>query len=137
MIGQRAGPFYGSTTEGEALHRATLRGKPALLIFMNLDKGVCAETAPQLEAFAQHWQPRGLQVVGIVIHGEQVKEFKQQYNLSFPLIKEKGWAYVVRDYQIGGSLVTVVIDARGIIRQHRWRFYPAELTEVVTQLLNQ
>src|SRR5215218_2476029 len=66
-VGDTAPDFRLTKMGGSDISLGDLRGRPVVLIFWTAWCPVCKEEAPQFNALAETYEPRGVQVLGINI----------------------------------------------------------------------
>ena len=76
---KRTGPYYlpDITLEainGQPVSLQSLRGKPGLVVFWASTCSTCIKELPELIELYNHYSPKGLQVIGIVIYYNDPKE---------------------------------------------------------------
>jgi thiol-disulfide isomerase/thioredoxin len=111
-------PEWSETTlTGQTLTMASLRGKPVYLNFFATWCPPCNAEAPDVNAIAQQYAPKGLRVVGVDIleNAAKAKQFVDEHHLSYPAVVDSG---ALRDaYNVNGMPVHVFIDRAGIVRK--------------------
>jgi thiol-disulfide isomerase/thioredoxin len=112
-----APPFDLPTVVGSTLSLASLKGKVVILDFWATWCGPCIEEIPHYKEFLKENQPRGVEVVGMVVQSgerEEIAEFVKKHGMTYPQVM--GTDALQDAY--GGNLglpVTFVIDAQGMI----------------------
>ena len=78
--------FTLSTAEGESFTLSALQGKVVFLNFWATWCGPCREEMPSMESLYQRFKDQGLEIlaVNIMERPEEVLDFMQYFNLSFP-----------------------------------------------------
>ena len=76
---KKTGPYYLpditlEAIDGHPLALQTLRGKPSLVVFWASTCETCIKELPELIELYNHYSPKGLQVIGIVIYYNNPKE---------------------------------------------------------------
>ena len=76
----------------------------------------CRNEAPELQAFAERWQDRGVRVVGIVYSDEESEAaaFRDRYGLTYPQALDPGGRAAI-DFGVFGVPETYVIAGDGIV----------------------
>ena len=116
-VGESAPDFQLAGLDGAPLKLADLHGQPAVLIFWTAWCPVCKEEAPQFNALAAKYAPRGVRVVGINIQDSLartqggVKEFGIQYRV----VRDPD-ASVTRRYKVTGTPTIIFLDRNGVVR---------------------
>jgi hypothetical protein len=133
--GDRADALWALTLDtpaGAELALSSLRGRPLLVNFWATWCPPCVEEMPLLDRFYRENSASGWNVLGLAIdQPSSVRQFLSRTPVSFPIGMaglqgtELGRAL---GNQAGGLPFTVVIDARGLIRQRKMgQVTPAEL----------
>lgn len=111
------------TPQGASLAMASLKGRPLLVNFWATWCPPCVEEMPMLDAFFRQHAANGWQVLGLAIdQPSAVRTFLQRTPVTFPIglagldgtALGKGLGN-----QTGGLPFTVVLDARGQVRERR------------------
>ena len=76
----------------------------------------CWRETPALDAFYRQWQPRGVELVGILYNDtvEAALAFRRELEGAWPLADDPGGRTAI-DYGVFGIPETFVIDERGIV----------------------
>ena len=98
------------------LDSASMRGDVVVVNFWASWCVPCVEEAPELQAFAERWVGRGVQMVGIVYADEEPKAvaFRDRFGLTYPQVMDPGGRTAI-DFGIFGIPETYVIDSNGIV----------------------
>lgn len=101
---------------GGTLSSAELSGRLYILNFWASWCVPCREETPVLDDFYRRWQPRGVELVGILYadEPEAAKKFRRQLGGTWPLVDDPRGRVAI-DYGTAGVPETVVVDGRGII----------------------
>ncbi len=117
--GRRAPALPTERIAGPRVTLATLRGKPALVLFWASWCPPCAHEAPEVERFAQSPAGKG-RLVTVDYEDDslsEAKHFIRQYRWTLPVLRDEDGT-VGFDYGVSTGLpVTFVLDAEGRIRQ--------------------
>ncbi len=115
--GKPAPAWSEPTIAGSTLSMASLEGKPVYLNFFASWCPPCNDEAPQVNAIAGEFAPKGLQVIGVDVseNAAKAKKFVDEHHLTYPAVIDSG---TLRDaYRINGMPVHVFIDRAGIVKK--------------------
>lgn len=116
-IGKLAPDFQLSNLDGQVVSLGDFRGKPVLLNFWASWCSPCRYEMPFLQEIYQAWSGKGLVVLAVDLqeNPSRVKEFVEEFGLSFPVLLATGQE-VPLAYNIRGIPATFFIDKNGIIQ---------------------
>ena len=121
-VGGPAPAYAAPTLDGDTVTLAELQGRPVLLNIWATWCSPCREEMPDLQAVAEEYGPRGLQVVAVSIDQagarEDVRQFMAAYGVHFTVLLDPA-GMVSRAFTTVGVPETFLIDAGGTIRA-RW-----------------
>lgn len=117
QIGNIAPNFELQTLEGETVRLTDYRGQPVMLNFWTSWCPPCRAEMPDMEKF---YQDSGMQILAINLTSEEdtledVRQFKQEYELTFPILLDHENAVGER-YQIRPIPTSYMVDAEGVIQ---------------------
>jgi peroxiredoxin len=117
LVGARAPEFSAPTLAGPPIRLSELRGQAVVLNFWATWCEPCRAEMPLLDDRATALAGQGLVVLGVNFDEpeEDVRAYRDELGLSFPLVLDPGGA-VQALYRIVGYPTTYFIDAEGIIR---------------------
>ncbi|MEZ4360589.1 MAG: TlpA disulfide reductase family protein [Kofleriaceae bacterium] len=107
----------------------SLRGQVVLVRwFMGTSCPFCSGTAPTLRALDETYRPRGLSVIGMYHHKEdlpldpdQVAGWIKEYGYTFPVAIDPGWTTLqqwwLRGKERSYTSVSFLLDKQGIVRR--------------------
>lgn len=120
--GQPLPEFSIQAFDGNDYSRATLEGKPVLLVFWNTWCPVCLKELPRVNRLAEKFGPRGLVILAVntAINDSEIKArvYVEKYGYKFPIAFdhdfETGQAFGLR-----GVPTVFLVDTQGIVRYKR------------------
>jgi thiol-disulfide isomerase/thioredoxin len=137
QVGAPLPDFTVRTLAGGELSRATLSGKPALLVFWNTWCDTCKKELPKVNLTAQKFGPGRLTVLaintGLNDSEAKARAYWQKYGYSFTA----GYDYsfeVGKNFKVMGVPTVVLVDARGVVRYNASAL-PLDLEERLAQLI--
>lgn len=118
---QRAPDFTLGLYDSGTFQLGAQRGKVVVVNFWASWCVPCRDESPLLEAAYRHYHDRGIAFVGINIQDttENARTFLNAFGLTYPNGLDQGMG-ITRAYQVVGLPTTLVVDAKGQIRQ-RWQ----------------
>ena len=116
LLGKPAPAFELPTLDGGTVDSADWRGEVVVVNFWASWCVPCREEAPELEAFAQRWEDRGVRLVGIVYNDEESEAaaFRDRYRLTYPQALDPGGRAAI-DFGVFGVPETYVIAGDGTV----------------------
>ncbi len=114
--------FVGTTTEGETLNLADLRGKVVLVDFWDIYCKACIQEFPRVKQLYDEYHPLGLEVVGVSLDEdlELLKKVLGHHKLPWTtlqdstLVKADGWLSPLREeFNINAVPVMILIGRDG------------------------
>jgi peroxiredoxin len=131
-VGALAPPFELETPSGEKISLESFRGRPLILNFWATWCPPCRAEMPDLQAFYEHNQDRGVVVIGIdqAEDAKAVDKFLSEFEprITYPILLDKD-KEVSRKYRLFGLPSSFFIDRDGIIRAVWPGFMNAEVIE--------
>lgn len=116
-LGKPAPDFTEPLVHGGTLAMSSLKGKPVYLNFFATWCPPCNEEAPDVNAVARMYAPKGLDVIGVDVleNAKKAASFVAEHHLTYPAVVDDG---ALRDaYNINGMPMHVFIDRDGIVRK--------------------
>jgi peroxiredoxin len=113
-----APPFELPDLNGGRLSLAALKGKVVVLDFWATWCGPCIREIPEYAEFWRKNQPRGIEIVGVVVDSgepQEILDFVREYRIPYRQVL--GDDKVRAEYGVNqGYPTTFVIDRQGVIR---------------------
>lgn len=115
-VGNRAPDFTVTTDTGDTVSLSDLRGQMVLLNFWGTWCGPCRREMPELQALYTAHSDDGFTILALAVRDnlEKVKQFRKDFELTFPLALDEGNA-IATQYAIPGQPSTLIIDQNGEI----------------------
>jgi peroxiredoxin len=118
-VGQPLPDFSIQTFDGQNLSRATLVGKPVLLVFWNTWCPTCLREMPKINRLAKKFDPQKLTVLAINTAINDTEKKARAYwtksGFGFPCGFDHTFE-IGKSFAIMGVPTLFLVDARGIIR---------------------
>lgn len=130
-VGQPAPDFGTRTLTGEPVSRASLAGKPALLVFWNTWCSTCKKELPQVNKVAQQYAAKGVAILAINtgLNDSEAKAgaFWKKNRFVFPSAFDRSFD-ISESFGVQGVPTVVLVDAGGTVR-YKGTELPANLDE--------
>ena len=116
LLGKPAPAFRLPTLDGGTVDSGDWRGEVVVVNFWASWCVPCREEAPELQAFAERWEGRGVRLVGIVYSDEESEAaaFRDRYRLTYPQAVDPGGRAAI-DFGVFGVPETYVIAGDGTV----------------------
>lgn len=116
LLGKEAPAFRLPGLTGGEIDSASFRGQIVVVNFWASWCVPCIDEAPELQAFAQRWSGRGVNLVGIVYNdkAEGAAKFRDRFGLTFPQAMDPGGRSAI-DFGVYGVPETYVIGRDGTV----------------------
>ena len=131
-IGTEIPSFELTKNDGTKFSNATLKGKPAVLVFWSLYCSKCKKETPQINQIAKEFNSKGVEVVGINI-GETKEEMEtgvKDFGIEYPVAEDAGKS-VMEKFGAIGTPTIVFLDKEGKVQ-----FYGNKIPEDYQKRLN-
>lgn len=138
-FGNRAPNFEAVTIEGDTISLEELQGQVVLVNFWGTWCGPCRREMPDLQEAYDANVDNGFTILALATRGdttEDVIEFRDEFELTFPLIVDEG--DVINDeYGIVNRPSTFILDQDGVIVfRHFGPIVESQITEVLDTLID-
>ncbi|MBX7166882.1 MAG: redoxin domain-containing protein [Pirellulales bacterium] len=122
IVGTTVADFQLPTSSGETWSLADASEASLLVIaFMGTECPLAQLYAPRLEALARQYESRGVRLVAVDANAqdslEEIKAFAEQFNLTFPVLKDEG-ARVADALGATRTPEVFLLDASRTVRYH-------------------
>ena len=135
-VGARVPDFSVRTLGGDQLSRASLSGKPMLLVFWNTWCATCASELPRLNLMAQKFGPGRLTVLavntGLNDTEGKARAYWKKYGYTFPAGYDHSFN-MGESFRVIGVPTVILVDAQGFVRYSHTSM-PRDLEERLRQL---
>ncbi len=136
-VGERLPDFAIQTFDGSHFSRATLEGKPLLLIFWNTWCPYCMEELPKINRVAGKLGPEGLAVLaintGINDSENKARAYWKKYGYVFPTGFDHDFE-VVTVFGVRGVPTILLVDSKGVVR-YKQAVLPDDMEERFKRLI--
>jgi thiol-disulfide isomerase/thioredoxin len=136
-VGGALPDFALQTFDGNHSSRASLNGKPLLLIFWNTWCPNCMRELPEVNRLAEKFVPRGLAVLAIntAINDSESKArtYWEKQGYAFPTGFDK-YFEIGQDFKVRGVPTIFLIDSKGVVQYKQARL-PEDVEGRLEQLL--
>ncbi len=116
-VGFLAPNFEATTYTGEPIALVDTRGRVTVVNFWATWCGPCRGEMPHLQAAYEELADEGLEILA-VNRGEspeRIQTFRDEFNLTFPLLLDPGETITADQYQVTFLPTTYVLDREGVI----------------------
>jgi len=135
-VGEPMPDFSMQTFDGTNFSRATLEGKPLLLIFWNTWCPICMQELPKINRLAEKLGQRGLTILaintGINDNENKARAYWKKYGYVFPTGFDHGFE-IVTAFGILGVPTIFLADSKGVVR-YKNPVLPEDMEERLKQL---
>lgn len=135
-IGSAVPDFTVQTFEGATVSRASLEGKPFLLVFWNTWCANCLRELPEIARQHERLGPKGLVVLAVNTAlndtEQKARAYWKRQGYGFPCAFDRDYD-VMRAFNIFGVPTVFLVDSKGIVR-YKQAGSPRDLEERLTQL---
>ncbi|HBG04167.1 MAG: hypothetical protein A2075_22775 [Geobacteraceae bacterium GWC2_58_44] len=135
-VGARVPDFSVRTLGGDHLSRASLSGKPMLLVFWNTWCATCTSELPKLNLLAEKFGPKRLTVLaintGLNDTESKARAYWKKYGYTFAAGYDHSFE-VGETFRIIGVPTVILVDAQGLVRYSHTSI-PRDLEERLRQL---
>lgn len=135
-VGARVPDFSVRTLSGDLLSRASLAGKPVLLVFWNTWCASCAKELPQVNRMAEKFGSRRLTVLaintGLNDSEGKARAYWKKYGYSFQAGYDRSFE-LGEAFRVMGVPTVILADAQGVVRYSHTSL-PRDLEERLRQL---
>ncbi len=135
-VGESLPDFTLRTFAGANSSRATLAGKPTLLVFWNTWCPNCLRELPEINRLAEEFGPRGLAVLaintGINDSEDKARAYWKNHGYVFPGGFDHDFA-MMQAFGVRGVPTIFLVDAKGVVR-YKHALLPEDMEERFEQL---
>ncbi|MEL6308705.1 MAG: TlpA disulfide reductase family protein, partial [Chloroflexota bacterium] len=136
--GNLAPNFATTTLAGEAVSLEELRGQVVLINFWGTWCGPCIREMPELQQVYDNRADEGFTILALATRGdtaEDVADFRDRFELTFPLIVDEGDA-IFSQYLTNSRPSTYIVDQNGVIVfKHLGPVIESQIDEILVGLL--
>ena len=119
VIDEMAPDFSLYDLDGREVKLSDFRGKVVFLNFWATWCKPCKEEMPSMEELYQILRDKDFYMLAVSIDKKQsdIKPFKEELNLTLPILHDNRWGSVDRRYKLTGVPETYIIDQKGILAE--------------------
>ena len=136
-VGEPLPDFAIQTFDGSRLSRATLEGKPSLLIFWNTWCPYCMEELPKINRVAEKFGPGGLAVLaintGINDNEGKARAYWEKSRYVFPTGFDHNFE-ITTVFGVRGVPTIFLVDSKGVVR-YKQAVLPGDMEERFKKLI--
>jgi thiol-disulfide isomerase/thioredoxin len=136
-VGEALPDFAVQTFDGGHLSRATLAGKPLMLVFWNTWCADCMRELPEVNRLAGRFVPRGLVILaintGLNDSEGKARAYWKRSGYLFPSGYDHSFE-IGKAFRVPGVPAVFLVDARGVVR-YKGSLLPKDMEERLKQLM--
>jgi thiol-disulfide isomerase/thioredoxin len=135
-VGERLPDFAVQTFDGHHSSRASLDGKPFLLIFWNTWCPICMEELPKINRFAEKFGPGRLAILAINTGINDNESKARTYWKKSAYVYSSGFDHdfeMTTAFGVRGVPTIFLVDSKGVVR-YKHVVLPGDMEERVKQL---
>lgn len=122
MVGRDAPEFTLRGAYGGTIDKASLRGKPVLLMFWTASCSICRRELPVVDRMAWEFERNGVEIVAVNLDGvEGAREALRGFRLTNAIDESRAAA---RAFKVTGVPKFVLIDGKGKVRREAAGYQP-------------
>jgi cytochrome c biogenesis protein CcmG/thiol:disulfide interchange protein DsbE len=113
LIGKAAPEFVFTKLDGGQIRSSDLKGRPYVLNFWASWCPPCLKEHPDLADFYRRWQPKGVELVGVVFQDskQNVERWQRSRGGDWPVVTDPSHAAI--DFGVVRPPETYIMDAQG------------------------
>ena len=135
-VGEPIPDFGMRSLAGENISRASLAGKPLLLVFWNTWCPLCKKELPQINRLAEKYHSKGLSVVaintGLNDSESKARAYWKKNGYQFPVVFDQTFD-IGGSFRVMGVPTVLLVDAKGIVR-YKGTQVPENMEELIRQV---
>jgi len=116
-VGEHAPDFQLTQLDGAPVSLASLRGRPAVVVFWTAWCPFCKEEAPHINELAAQYEARGVRVLGINIQDSEARTAGgvREFGIKYAVARDAD-ARIAKLYKVQGTPTVIFLDKDGIVR---------------------
>jgi len=136
-VGEPMPDFAIQTFDGTGLSRATLAGKPLMLVFWNTWCPDCMRDLPKINRIAEELGPRGLTVLavntGLNDSESKARAYWKKLEYVFPTGFDHSFE-IGTAFRVRGVPTVFLVDSKGVVR-YKQSLLPKDMEERIKQVI--
>lgn len=135
LEGNSAPDFTAISGEGKPLRLSGYPGQVVMVNFWATWCSPCRQEMPPLDDLYQRYRTKGFTLLGVNIDEDfaRAKKMARKLGISYPIVFDAD-KNISRAYNLGAMPMTVIIDAKGIVRSIHYGYKPGTVKKYENEI---